>query len=155
MATMSDETASLGEVAVKMFGDPRSVDVYRGPERRDEGAGSAVATRRQGEGPSPVVISTEVPSVGLGRGDGFATFLFGLAVVVVLVTVVIGTLILFNARNQGAFRNPWDSTRVAIGLAVLAVGTIQSVLLFAASRIMTYLVVLLRLRTRDAANRRD
>lgn len=149
-----DVTASLGDVDVKLFGDPRSADVYRGPERRS--AATPAASTPSGGASTALPRHTEVPSVGLGRGDGFATFLFVLGTLVLLVTVVVGTLILYNARNVGAFSNPWDSTRVAIGLAVLAVGITQSALLIGLSRVTTYLVVLLRLRARDHdAHRHD
>ena len=85
-------------------------------------------------------------AVRLGRGDGVATLLMALGLLVFVATIIIGSLILYNAKTVGAFSDPWDSTRVAIGLAVLAIGTVQSALLVGLSRTISYLLANLRYR---------
>ncbi len=84
-----------------------------------------------------------------------ATALTALGAVSFVTTIVVGSLILYNAKRVGAFSNPWDSTRVAIGLAVLAVGVILSALLVGVSRVIEYLVADLRLRAREVEARTD
>ena len=74
-----------------------------------------------------------------GRGDGFATVLMIAGILVLGGTIVAGVLILYNAKSVGAFRNPWDSTRVAIGIAVLAIGIVQAAILLGLSRALSYL----------------
>lgn len=130
----------------RMFGDSRAVFAERGPDRR-----SAAETTGPPENP---LQPTGIPqlrqldpssAVRLGRGDSVAAVLTGFGVVTFVATVIAGTLILYNAKSVGAFSNPWDSTRVAIGLAVLAVGLILSALLIGVSRAISYLLGVLRL----------
>lgn len=150
MARMNDDgTPADDESGVKLFGDPRSAVVYRGPERRTESVAADDHSSPSTAAPPTIRYVESHPTIRLGRGDGFATFLLVLGVLVFGVTVVAGTLILYNAKNVGAFSNPWDSTRVAIGSAVLAVGTVQAALLVGLSRATSYLLALLRQRSKD------
>lgn len=75
-----------------------------------------------------------------------AAALMVLAVLVLASTAIAGTLILYNAKAVGAFSNPWDSTRVAIGLAVLALGIVHTALLVGVSRAITYMLGSVRIR---------
>jgi hypothetical protein len=152
MADNSDEL--VDDPPVRLFGDPRSALVQRGPERRHD----QVITAASPDLTSLSMKSRQIdPGHALrsGRGDGFAAVLMVLGIMVFVATVITSTLILYNAKNVGAFSNPWDSTRVAIGLAVLAVGLVQSVILIGLSRVTSYLLAILRLRQQDLARGGD
>lgn len=147
------EAGNVESEPVKLFGDPRSPLIERGPDRRT----TEPRPHRDVLPWGPAAPGGEVfrgvdpgHAVRIGRGDGVATALAVLGVLVFGSTIVAGGLILYNAKNIGAFRNPWDSTRVAIGLAVLAVGIVQSAILVGLSRAISYLLAGLRLRTREA-----
>lgn len=151
---MSD-TAQPHEPEVKLFGDPQSRFVERGSDRRrstptNPDATAVVAADPTVRLPAPGGVTHRsldpAQAVRLGRGDAVATALSVLGILVLGVTIIVGTLILYNAKNVGAFSNPWDSTRVAIGLAVLAVGIVQSAILIGLSRVTAYLLAILRMR---------
>lgn len=152
---MSDTADSDEEPAVKLFGDPRSKFVERGPDRRTPATTVTPLPSRElsrtAQQPATTGHRSMDPAqaIRLGRGDGVATALSVLGVLVFGTTVITGAIILYNAKNVGAFRNPWDSTRVAIGLAVLAVGIVQSAILVGLSRAVSYLLAILRLRSMD------
>lgn len=154
---MTDTAASDDEPAVKLFGDARSKFVERGPDRRRSAPGPTTAlaatsrdvTPRPGIPPATRRTIDPAHAIRLGRGDGVATALSVLGVMVFGVTIIAGTLILYNAKDVGAFSNPWNSTRVAIGLAVVAVGLVQSAILIGLARAVSYLLALLRLRSMD------
>lgn len=154
---MSDTAEFDEEPAIKLFGDPRAKFVERGPDRRiEQTIAPATMSRELLPRPAGPPASSGLRSIDpshavrLGRGDGVATALTVLGVMVFGATTIAGTLILYNAKNVGAFSNPWDSTRVAIGLAVLAVGIVQSAILIGLSRAVSYLLAILRLRSIDA-----
>lgn len=113
---------------VRLFGDLQSGFVERGPERRSAGPGSATMD-------GGVVRHAYVHPAS--RGDVLSTVLAVLGLLVFGTAVIAGGLILHNAKTVGALRNPWDSTRVAIGLAVLAIGVVQSAILIGVSRILS------------------
>lgn len=144
---MSDDADDqLEDPPISLFGDPRSSFVQRGPERRVEdapGARSDLALLAP-----PIRHFDPGHALRTGRGDGFATMLMVLGVLVFGASIIAGSLILYNAKNVGAFSNPWDSTRVAIGVSVLAVGVVHSVLLIGLSRVTSYLLAILRMRAR-------
>lgn len=155
---MTDTAASDDEPAIKLFGDPRSKFVERGPDRRRSDTGSSPVlaatspevTPRSATPPSATRRTLEpTHALRLGRGDSVSTVLSVLGVLVFGSTIIAGTLILYNAKDVGAFRNPWNSTRVAIGLAVLAVGIVQSAILIGLSRVTAYLLAILRMRAFD------
>ena len=148
----ADEDPAEEETPAKLFGDPHSQLIERGPERRaiesapngdPAGRGRPLEDngRRRPSEPGHVLRS--------GRGDSVATGLIVLAVLVFGSTVIAGTLILYNAKTIGAFSNPWDSTRVAIGVSVLAVGLVQSAILVGVSRVISYLLGTIRVRERE------
>lgn len=146
---MSDTVDTGGEPAVKLFGDPRSKFIERGPDRR--AAPTTVSrdlVRATGE-PTGRQMDP-VRAVRAGRGDGVATALAVLGVLLFGASMIVGTLILYNAKDVGAFSNPWNSTRVAIGIAVFAIGIVQSALLIGLSRAISYLLASVRLQTREA-----
>ena len=136
------------EDPIRLFGDPRAHFIDRGPERRT---------------PDPDVAPLHTPlsaqlhhhrpdasrALRVGRGDPVATALLVLGALSFTATLVAGSLILYNAKTVGAFSNPWDSTRVAIGIAVFAIGTILSALLIGTSRAITYLLAVFRQRARE------
>lgn len=141
----------------RLFGDPRSAYVQRGPERRAADEAGYVRPPELGAQALPARHLNSGYALRSGRGDGFATVLMIAGILVLGGTIVAGVLILYNAKNVGAFSNPWDSTRVAIGVAVLAVGLVQSVILIGLSRVTSYLLAIMRLRTRehDLGQQRD
>lgn len=150
---MVENEANIAEAEppIKLFGDPRSPLVERGPDRRTISAGPSEPVSRSVALEQPGVRRYSEPGHALrsGRGDAVSTGLAVLAVLVFAATVIAGSLILYNAKTVGAFSNPWDSTRVAIGVTVLAVGIVQSALLIGVSRAIAYLLGGLRLRERD------
>ena len=150
---MSDEAPVPDDVAVRLFGDPLSAVIYRGPERRSPSDPEAGGLSSRDLQHLPALTHERhmepIPTIRTGKGDGYATLLFVLGVTVLVITIGTGSLILYNAKTVGAFSNPWDSTRVALGLAVLAVGIVQSALLVGLSRATSYLLALLRLRSHD------
>ena len=129
---MSDEAGGDGNT-VQMFGDPRSKFIERGPERR------------AAEDPPPEVKDSTPAFVLDGihanarRSDVAPTAFAVLGLLVFGAAVIVGGLILYNAKSVGAFRNPWDSTRVAIGITVLAIGMVQAAILLGLSRVLSYL----------------
>lgn len=135
---MDDGAGSGDPSQVKLFGDPRSKFVERGPDRR-------VAQ------PSPAningVAAHDAPPHHSTRSDFLSTALAVLGLLVFGSALITGVLILYNAKTVGALRNPWDSTRVAIGLAVLALGVVQSAVLIGVSRILSMLAADRRRRT--------
>lgn len=146
---------------VALFGDPRSAYVDRGPDRRRssgerppfdaEHAPNHLEIVR-GEGDHIAVISRSTGTaraLRLGRGDGFATALNLLGVVVFAASIVGGGLILYNAQDVGAFSDPLNSNRVAIGLAVLGVGVSLAAILVGVARAITYQLATLRLRLHE------
>lgn len=131
----------------RLFGDARSPLVQRGPDRRSDsdGTGAHIVAA-----PSRLMSRMDASSaVRLGGGDLVASLLAGFALVTFVATIIGGILILYNAKTNGAFSNPWDSTRVAIGIAVLAIGLVLSALLLGVSRAISYLLASLRLRALD------
>lgn len=98
--------------------------------------------------------ATDIDSgVRLNRGTGFATFLLVSGWLLFGATLIAGGLIIYNAQEVGAFSNPWNSTRLAVGIAVLSIGLTQSILMIALSLVMTQLQTLMRFRFRDAPTR--
>lgn len=144
---MADEDV---DEPIRLFGDPRAAQIERRPERRSSWPPDASEPQRR-----PLGAIAAAPVARLGRGDIVATALTALGAVSFVVTIIVGSLILYNARRVGAFSNPWDSTRVAIGLAVFAVGIILSALLLGVSRVIEYLVADLRLRAHEVETRSD
>lgn len=146
---------------VALFGDPRSALVVRGPDRRrPEGERATFDADHapnhldlvRGEGEHLAMIPRSVGSgraLRLGRGDGFATALNVLGVVVFVSSVVGGALILYNAQDVGAFSDPFNSNRVAIGVAVVGVGVSLSAILVGVARAITYQLATLRLRLHE------
>ena len=131
-----------------MFGDPRAHFVERGPERRTPDSDPAAPLTPIS--PQQRLHRPDASSaLRLGRGDPIATALLVLGILSFAATIVAGSLILYNAKTVGAFSNPWDSTRVAIGLAVLAIGAVLSALLVGLSRAIAYLLAVFRLRDRE------
>ena len=131
-----------------MFGDPRAQFAERGPDRRAPDTGSTphltpLVSQQRRHRPDPS------SALRLGRGDHVATALLILGLLSLTATIVAGSLILYNAKTVGAFSNPWDSTRVAIGLAVYAIGIILSALLIGLSRAITYLLAVFRQQARE------
>lgn len=157
----TSEQDSTGDGDIALFGDPRSAHVVRGPDRRRNDAERpqfdvAHAPNHldivRGEGDHHVVVPrTTGPgrALRLGRGDGFATALNILAVVLFASSLIGGSLILYNAQDVGAFSDPLNSNRVAIGLAVLGVGIALSALLAGVARAITYQLATLRLRLHE------
>jgi len=136
------------EDPIRLFGDPRAHFVDRGPERRAPDPDVAplhTPLSSQLHHPRPDASS----ALRVGRGDPVATALLVLGVLSFAATIVAGSLILYNAKTVGAFSNPWDSTRVAIGIAVFAIGTVLSALLIGTSRAITYLLAVFRQRARE------
>lgn len=130
MADMNDEAGASDDSTVQLFGDPRSKFVERAAERRSVVDDGDIT----GLGGLP-----SLPAGRRGRDDGIATALMVLGVMVFGGTVIAGTLILINARDVGAFRNPWNSTRVAIGIAVFAIGLVQSAIVLGLARVLSHL----------------
>lgn len=144
---------------VKLFGDPRSAVLTRGPDRRakQERDETSVADARA------AMLALELErhhlaalrpfgvgrALRLGRGDGFATALNVLGMLVFAGSLVAGVLILNNAQDVGAFSNPWNSNRLAIGIAVLALGFTHSAILIGVARAITYQLASLRLKMRE------
>lgn len=157
------ETGSPSDEEIALFGDPRSAQVVRGPDRRrgdhdgDRPLFDAAHAPNhldivRGEGDHHVIISRAAGpgrALRLGRGDGFAATLTILGVVLFVASVVSGALILYNAQDVGAFSDPLNSNRVAIGFAVLGVGIALSALLVGLGRAITYLLATLRLRLHE------
>ena len=144
---MADEDA---DEPIRLFGDPRASRIERRPERR-----SSWPPDTGEPPPRSLGAIAAAPAARLGRGDIVATALTALGAVSFVVTIIVGSLILYNAKRVGAFSNPWDSTRVAIGLAVFAVGIILSALLLGVSRVIEYLVADLRLRAHEVEARSE
>lgn len=147
------------DAPVKLFGDPRSAMAARGPDRR---ARTNDDDQRAADARSAVLaleierhhLTTERASgagraLRLGRGDGFATALNVLGVLVFATSVIAGSIILYNANDVGAFSDPFNSNRVAIGLAVLALGIVHSAILVGVARAITYQLASVRLRLKD------
>ena len=155
----SDQQVELGDDSpVKLFGDPRASHVTRGPERRAskviEGAHAETHLEIiRGDGDHHPSVIPRSPGPGralrLGRGDGFATSLNALGVLVLSGSIIAGCVILYNAKNVGAFSDPWNSDRVAIGLAVLGVGISLGALLLGVARAITYQLATLRLKMHE------
>jgi len=147
---------SLGSVN-KLFGEGRTF-VERGQDRRSIAVehAAATATRAHVEAvrhdPPAFVAGSRAHeadrALRLGRGDALASGLTALGVLVFVVTIVAGTIILNNARDVGAFSNPWNSNRVAIGLGVLAFGIIHTALLLGVARAIAYQRASARLQMR-------
>lgn len=160
-------TSDDADEPVKLFGDPRSGHVRRGPDRRvapDPLASDAAV-------PDNHVPDNHVPegvradgewhiytagrhhdfgrALRLGRGDSWATALNVLGMIVLVVSVVAGVLILNNAQDVGAFDDPFNSNRVAIGISVLGLGIVHAAILIGVARAITYQLAGLRLRLRD------
>lgn len=128
---MSDVAGGEGE-AVQLFGDPRSKFIERGPDRRSTPVESSEAA-------SPASALGRNHSLASSRPDDvLSTALAVLGLLVFGAAIIAGALILYNAKSVGAFRNPWDSTRVAIGITVLAVGIVQAAILIGLSRLLSY-----------------
>ena len=128
---MSDVAGGEGE-AVQLFGDPRSKYIERGPDRRSTPVESSEAA-------SPALALGTDHSLASSRPDDvLSTALAVLGLLVFGAAIIAGALILYNAKSVGAFRNPWDSTRVAIGITVLAVGIVQAAILIGLSRVLSY-----------------
>ena len=148
----------IDDEPVKLFGDPRSALATRGPERRvrsdddDHRAAEARAALVALEIERHHLLTVRPFGAGralrLGRGDGFATALNILSFVVFAISLGVGVIILYNAKDVGAFSDPFNSNRVAIGLAVLALGLIHAAILAGVSRAITYQLASLRLKMR-------
>lgn len=151
--TGNGDASPPDESEVALFGDPRSAEhVARGPDRRashrPEVAEPAPEALHTDEHHIAVVPRSPTPgrALRLGRGDGWATALTTLGIIVFAASVISGGLILNNAQAVGAFSDPWNSNRVAIGLAVLGVGISQAALLIGVARAITYQLATLRLK---------
>lgn len=144
---MSDQHGA--EDSIRLFGDPRAQFAERGPDRRSPDTGTT-PHRTPVAQQQPRTRPDASSALRLGRGDPVATALLVLGLLSLTATIVAGSLILYNAKTVGAFSNPWDSTRVAIGLAVFAIGSILSALLTGLSRALTYLLGVFRQQARDA-----
>ncbi len=129
---MTDVAGGEGD-AVQLFGDPRSKYIERGPDRR-LGASDAPAP-----GEAIPQLGVDAGQANTPTGDWLSTVLAVLGLFVFGSAIIAGALILYNAKSVGAFRNPWDSTRVAIGIAVLAIGIVQAAILLGLSRALSYL----------------
>lgn len=128
---------------VKMFGDPRSALITRGPDRRvAHRATDSAAAPPAAALPSSAAALIRAPrtsrAIRLGGGDTVGAMLWFLGILVLIAAAMFGTLILVNARSLGAFSNPWNSNRVAIGLTVYALGSVHGALLIGVSRAITY-----------------
>lgn len=132
MVGMSDEAGTAGE-AVQLFGDPRSKFIERGPDRRlTEDPQTEVKSLTP-------AFALEGVHANIRRNDIAPTAFAVFGLLVFGAAVIAGGLILYNAKSVGAFRNPWDSTRVVIGITVLAVGVVQATILLGLSRVLSYL----------------
>ncbi|MFN8052111.1 MAG: hypothetical protein U0Q22_11775 [Acidimicrobiales bacterium] len=166
-ASADPSSAEADEAPIKLFGDPRSAHVQRGPERRstdrpnvDHAAADLAAEAHldqlRADNDRYAALAMRSPAAAralrLGRGDGFATALNLLGGLVFGASVIAGAVILYNARSVGAFSNPWNSNRVAIGLAVLGVGISQAAMLVGLARVLTYQLATVRLRLRELDN---
>ena len=129
---MNDMAGSEGD-AVQLFGDPRSRYIERGPERRIS------ANESPAPGQAILPLGVDAGQANAPRSDLLSTVLAVLSLFVFGTAIIAGALILYNAKSVGAFRDPWDSTRVAIGIAVLAIGIIQAAILVGLSRALSYL----------------
>ena len=130
---MNDEGAGNAD-EVQMFGDPRSKFVVRGPDRR-----SGTAMGDPSGDPTPQLgLDPHPPHAG--RSNLMSTALAVLGLLVFGTSIIAGSLILYNAKTVGAFSNPWNSTRVAISLAVFALGIVLSAILLGLSRVLTLLL---------------
>ncbi|MCO5312176.1 MAG: hypothetical protein M9952_04465 [Microthrixaceae bacterium] len=139
----NDAERAEGAEEVRLFGDPRSGLIDRRSPGTPTPEGAAMARR-----------ATDIDSgVRLNRGTGFATFLLVSGWLLFGATLIAGGLIIYNAQEVGAFSNPWNSTRLAVGIAVLSIGLTQSILMIALSLVMTQLQTLMRFRFRDAPTR--
>lgn len=154
-AETHDTVEGAAEEPIKMFGDPRSAFVQRGPDRRrtvtptDEATVEAIRREIEQHLSAAARNRGRVSAVRSGRGDAYSTALSALGVVVFLVSVVAGSIILYNAKSVGAFSDPWDSSRVAIGLVVLGLGIVHAAILLGVARAITYQLAALRLRQRE------
>lgn len=142
---------------IALFGDPRSPLVQRGPDRRRSHPVEPStqleieALRLEVERLTATHHSTGPGrALRLGRGDGFATALNVLGLLVFVGTLIVSSLIFYNAQNVGAFSDPWDSSRVAIGCAVLSLGLVHAAVLIGVARAITYQLATLRLKIREA-----
>jgi len=152
MAPVNEPSDHTEAEPVRMFGDPLSAFVQRGPDRRASSEDINVeALRREIDLHLTAAHRKAGPgrAARLGHGDGYAMALNILALIVFVVTIVAGTVILYNAKDVGAFANPWDSSRVAIGLVVLGVGIVHSAILLGVARAITYQLAALRLKMRE------
>lgn len=136
-----EETVN-GEL-VKMFGGPRPAVIARGPDRRVNQRRrepfDSLPFDRVPSSAAPVMRApTTTHAVRLGGGDSVAEIMWFLGILVLIATVMFGTLILVNARIGTDFSNSWNSNRVAIGLTVFTLGAVHGALLIGVSRAITY-----------------
>lgn len=160
---MSDAPAApTTDEPVKLFGDPHVGHVVRGPDRRSGDANhastsaGAPATGRSAEQWAARFEADHlaghrgdaVRALRIGGGDTVATLLHVGGFLLLGLTLVMSGIIFSNAKNVGAFSDPWNSNRVAIGFAVLAVGLIDSAILIGLARVISFQLATLRLTLR-------
>lgn len=141
-----DSDSASADEPIRMFGDPRSALVTRGPERRATLVRHLAAEPGHDHPHDPDHNVTPARGLRLGKGDGFATALNFLGILVFIASTVMGAIILYNANHYGALSDPLDSNRVAIGLAVLALGWVHSAVLIGVARALTYQLASLRVK---------
>lgn len=152
----SDAAEPDDDTPIRMFGDPRSEFVQRGPDRRRTVAAPTPVPVEHHEEHVIRLEAEHLPphrgdsarALRIGRGDAIATILNVAGFLLFGATLVMSAIIFSNAKNVGAFSDPWNSNRVAIGFAVLALGLIDSALLIGVARVISYQLATLRLKLR-------
>lgn len=110
-----------------------------------------LSTIERCSGPSEALRVRKHPDQGhILRSDSGVAVANGLAVlsVIVLASTVTGALILYNAKNAGALRSPWDMARVAFGVAAPSTGIVNWALLIGLTRVITFQSGRVRVRER-------